>query len=452
MSNPIEFSDYCTSTLVAAANNFQTTLLIGPVTDSLPVMSGVDSYFYLTIVDAPSYNIDLNPPAQREIVKVTAYVANATGYSLTVVRGITTDAQVWSVGSYAEIRPCAQALYDLKDAGGGSFVQAQYLTLSGDTGLTSERVLTAGTNISFVDTGANGTLTINGTGSGAPIDATYVTMSLNGTLTNERVLTAGTNITLIDGGANSTVTISATGGSTKSEEFITNNTFNPPTGVTGVWLTLVGGGGGGKGSADGAASGQGGGSSAEIAQNLHVSVSGPVTITIGGGGAGGAINTNGADGGATSFGSYVALGGYGATLQQGALGGGVNGGLGGTSSITPGVGAIGGAEAPTYFGGGGGGGANTTAGSGKNGSAGAGSGGTITGGAGGIGSTNGGGGGGGAATIYGAGGAGGAANGAGQNATTGNYGAGGGGGGGNNGTGQIGGNGASGYVLVSWIG
>lgn len=53
-----------------------------------------------------------------------------------------------------------------------------------------------------------------GSGSAAPVDATYLTLSLNGTLTNERVLTAGTNISFVDGGAGSTLTINASGGST----------------------------------------------------------------------------------------------------------------------------------------------------------------------------------------------------------------------------------------------
>lgn len=55
----------------------------------------------------------------------------------------------------------------LSPAGGGSApANATYLTLSLDGTLTSERVLTAGTNITFTDTGANGTLTINSTGGG----------------------------------------------------------------------------------------------------------------------------------------------------------------------------------------------------------------------------------------------------------------------------------------------
>jgi hypothetical protein len=42
---------------------------------------------------------------------------------------------------------------------------------------------------------------------GAVVQGTFVTMSNNGTLTNERVLTAGTNLSVTDGGANSTVTV-----------------------------------------------------------------------------------------------------------------------------------------------------------------------------------------------------------------------------------------------------
>ncbi len=51
--------------------------------------------------------------------------------------------------------------------GGGAPTGASYLTLGLDGGLTAERVLTAGTNITFVDTGANGTLTINASGGGS---------------------------------------------------------------------------------------------------------------------------------------------------------------------------------------------------------------------------------------------------------------------------------------------
>lgn len=48
-------------------------------------------------------------------------------------------------------------------------------------------------------------------GGGAPANATYLTLSLNATLTNERVLTAGTGISFSDGGAGGTLTITNTG-------------------------------------------------------------------------------------------------------------------------------------------------------------------------------------------------------------------------------------------------
>lgn len=48
-------------------------------------------------------------------------------------------------------------------------------------------------------------------GGGAPVDASYLTLGLNAILTSERVLTAGTNITFVDTGANGTLTISAGG-------------------------------------------------------------------------------------------------------------------------------------------------------------------------------------------------------------------------------------------------
>lgn len=49
----------------------------------------------------------------------------------------------------------------------------------------------------------------SGGGGGAPTNASYLTLSANGTLTNERVLTAGSNISFVDGGANNTLTINA---------------------------------------------------------------------------------------------------------------------------------------------------------------------------------------------------------------------------------------------------
>ena len=55
-------------------------------------------------------------------------------------------------------------------------------------------------------------------GGGAPNSASYLTLGTDATLTSERVLTAGTNISFVDAGAGSTLTINATGGSYTDEE------------------------------------------------------------------------------------------------------------------------------------------------------------------------------------------------------------------------------------------
>lgn len=48
-------------------------------------------------------------------------------------------------------------------------------------------------------------------GGGAPTTAQYVTLALDGSLSAERVLTAGTNMSIVDGGANGNVTVNCTG-------------------------------------------------------------------------------------------------------------------------------------------------------------------------------------------------------------------------------------------------
>src|SRR5690242_18973664 len=64
-----------------------------------------------------------------------------------------------------------------------------------------------------------------------------------------------------------------TSGTLQSQEFTTTgaNTFNVPTGVTGVWVTMIGGGGGGSCTAASASVGVRGGAG-DIAQNMPVSV------------------------------------------------------------------------------------------------------------------------------------------------------------------------------------
>lgn len=77
----------------------------------------------------------------------------------------------------------------------------------------------------------------SGGGGGAPVDAQYVTLAVNGTLTNERVLTAGTNITIVDGGAGGAVTINASGGGGTGT--VTSVSVTTANGVSGVVATAT---------------------------------------------------------------------------------------------------------------------------------------------------------------------------------------------------------------------
>lgn len=56
------------------------------------------------------------------------------------------------------------------------------------------------------------TTVVGGGGGGAPTDASYVTLGLDGDLSAERVLTAGTDVTITDAGANDNVTVAVASG------------------------------------------------------------------------------------------------------------------------------------------------------------------------------------------------------------------------------------------------
>ena len=88
--------------------------------------------------------------------------------------------------------------------------------------------IVAGSNITVVSQ-SNGAVTISASGGGAPTDAKYVTLSTNSTLSDERVLTAGTGIDLTDGGAGSTATLSV-----DVSDFMTNGTNNYIVTATGA--------------------------------------------------------------------------------------------------------------------------------------------------------------------------------------------------------------------------
>lgn len=91
------------------------------------------------------------------------------------------------------------------------------IRLTNDLGGTADGPIVTGirsVNIADETPTLNQVLQYNGTdwapasiSSGAPQNATYLVLSADSTLTNERILTAGTGITFVDGGAGSTLTI-----------------------------------------------------------------------------------------------------------------------------------------------------------------------------------------------------------------------------------------------------
>lgn len=81
-----------------------------------------------------------------------------------------------------------------------------FVTYSSTGNLSSERVLTEGTNIT-IDTSVSGQIIINAAASGAPTDAHYLVLSLDGDLDNERRFVAGNGLDDSDGGANGNYTL-----------------------------------------------------------------------------------------------------------------------------------------------------------------------------------------------------------------------------------------------------
>ncbi len=250
-----------------------------------------------------------------------------------------------------------------------------------------------------------------------------------------------------------------------SQEFTASGTFNVPTGVTAVWVTMIGGGGGGGGvnSIFGTNLFGGGGGGGECCERLMVKVTsgGTVTVTIGAAGPGGTLGAGTivdgmpSAGGTTSFGAVQCRGGYGAAGASSGVGGPGGGMLSTQGTNRPGAtddGRVGTRTSSCFVCGGAGGwggfdfGVNPNTIKGGNGA-------TIAGWTGGVGAgTNAvaGGSGGGASTMFGQGAPGITTSAVGTSATTSSYGTGGGGAGFSLSGVKNGGAGAPGYVLVEW--
>ncbi len=419
MANPIFFADYCSATLAASANTSTTTLVLTDPDEPFPPIVTPGNYWYLTLIDQPSFAINLAPPAQREIVKVTAQVDNLDGtWTITCVRGITTTPQQWAVGSVCQARSCAQALLDLKDTGGLPVIG--FAPGVAGVGPANFTVKDGSTTVFPVNT-------VN--------------------------FTSGATVTDAGGGEADVAVSGGAGGSSQAIEYTVpgSYTFNVPAGIEVIEASFIGAGGGGAGRANSSTTGAGGGGSGEVVVRLPIFVTplGTVAVVVGAGGAGGTSGSNsGVNGALSSVGAFIALGGRGGvgSNESGGAGGGPNGGAGGISGANQ-TQVTGSAESPVHFGGSGGGGGGTM---GLVGGTGAGAGGFSFGGAGGAVVATHAGGGGGAASIYGVGGTAGDGDAAGVSAASTAYGAAGGGAGAN--TAQSGGAGAGGYVLLTWVG
>ena len=125
-------------------------------------------------------------------------------------------------------------------------------------------------------------------------------------------------------------------GSTITRETLTSGTgatWNVPSDVSLVLVTVQGGGGGGGGSNSSTSNTGGGGASGELLwqRPYTVTPSGTVTYTIGGGGSGGGFRAAGSDGSDTVFGTLTARGGDGGSGTTGAGGSSQFVAVGGTS-------------------------------------------------------------------------------------------------------------------------
>jgi hypothetical protein len=117
----------------------------------------------------------------------------------------------------------------------------------------------------------------------------------------------------------------------RKQIFTSSGTFIVPSGVTNVYISMVGGGGGGSNSYGG---GKGGGSGGYTQRYLYwVTPGNSYTVTIGRGGTGATATGNGTNGTATSFGSLSVEGGQGG-ISTVAFGTTAHGGLGGNQGGT----------------------------------------------------------------------------------------------------------------------
>jgi hypothetical protein len=173
----------------------------------------------------------------------------------------------------------------------------------------------------------------------------------NGTTYVPATITAGSNITVTNGAGTITIAASATSPQVYSQLFTASGTWTAPTGVTRVRVWCVGGGAGAALFPSGCPVMGFGGAGGVSVGVYTVSPGTGYTVTIGAGGAGVSSSTNitGGPGGTTSFGGVIsATGGSGGNSQGNGFV--TNGSTGaGSSGTVYNSSAVSGSQAATYI-------------------------------------------------------------------------------------------------------
>jgi hypothetical protein len=322
-----------TNAVISAANPL-------PYWDVQDYSSGVMSGSAIYDSTTNSWGVNLNPGTAdtNDYITMTtrSYLINDSNLSLRQQA----LAVVSKVGTYA-----GTTQWNLE-------LTASYYDLT-NTLLHSGTVATIYDNATW--TSMAGTTTTSGTAINA--SAHYVDLQFK--LLATAPVTSATSVTL-----KSCLLQTSSGAGGKSfvvtETFTSSGTFNVPTGVEYVTVVAIGGGGGGGGGqmvwatsslVGGAGSGGGGGSRIVIARDIPLGTATSVSVGIGAGGNGGAggtvakttggtahrtaAGTNGSDGAATTFGSYLSVpggGGGGAAGTTAAIG--IGGAVAGVATAT----------------------------------------------------------------------------------------------------------------------
>ena len=280
---------------------------------TLPTTSGT----FVAVIWNPTFYSDPSKDPGTEIVLASYTSTNL--YAITRAQE-STSASSHPTGSAITCAITAGLLQNL-NLGGVSFVSSLTL-VSGTASLLNDSASPG--NSYYYGTNGSGTkgFFVLPAGLGIPIPtsdggtgSTANANAANGVV----VLDASSKLPAVDG---SLLTGLSAGGYTGMQVFTSSGTWTKPTGVSKVFVRVLGAGGGSGGDTSGSILACGGGSGGYSEKIL--TVTGNVSVTVGTGGTGSTNNgsTPGGDGGASSFGTFC----YG------------NGGKGGQRSQVPGVG------------------------------------------------------------------------------------------------------------------